>query len=120
MKNLVGFLTETDGYREFPIDASEFINNFFNEEDIENPKNLKGVDFSEYDIESTEPHFSDMQDMLNWLKKNYEEEFTIRTYKNGINALVGDMDDKEDVVIAKDIDKYGPIYDVKSDVIMSH
>lgn len=110
----------TTDYREFPILASEVIENLFSEEDIENSENLDGVDFSEYGIESTEPLFLDMQDMFDWLVRNRREELTIRIYNDGHHELVGDMYMEKDVVLAKDVEKYGPISEIVTNMIMSH
>lgn len=110
----------TTDYREFPILASEFIENFFSEEDIEHPENLERVDFSEYGIKSVEPLFLDMQDMFNWLAENHHQELTIRIYNNGHHELVGDMYQTFDVVLAEDLEKYGYISEVITNMIMSH
>lgn len=113
-------MNNTSNYREFLILASEFVDNFFSEEDIKNPETLEGVDFSEYNIKSVDPLFLDMQDMVEWLIHYRNKELTIRIYDDGHHALVGDMFETRDVVLAEDLEEYGAISEVVENMVMPH
>lgn len=94
--------------------SSKVLNTIFSKEMQLHSEILDGMDFSAYEIESTDALFVDMLEFFEWLTNNPDKELTLKIYSDGYCELIGDMYLEKNVVLAKDTRMHGTLSDLIS------